>query len=363
MYAVILAGGVGTRLWPRSRQAQPKQFADITGTGRTMIQATFDRLAGLVQGDQTYVVTGEKYAALSAQQLPEMPTANIIVEPSGRNTAPAIGLACVHLLQRDPNAVLAVLPADHVILDPQAFQNALRRAEIAAGQGYLVTLGVEPTMAHTGYGYIQRAEAIPLANAGDSSAQLPVYTVKRFAEKPNLATAEAFLAEGGYYWNGGIFVFRADVMMAEIKRQLPDLYANLAEIGESLGKPDAASHLDHAWARVPNVSIDYGIMEGAEMVAMVPLQAGWNDVGSWDALQQVISPDEAGNYIASGQTLALNSNGNIVYSSKKIVTLIDVTDLVIVETDDALLLGNKQQMQRVKEIVEALREGELSHLL
>ncbi len=362
MYAVILAGGVGTRLWPRSRQAQPKQFADITGTGRTMIQATFDRVVGLVQGDQSYVVTGERYAALSQTQLPEIPAENIIVEPSGRNTAPAIGLACVHLLQRDKDAVLAVLPADHVILDWAAFQAALRCAAEAANQGYLVTLGIEPTMAHTGYGYIQRSSAIVTDAAVDSSG-LPVYNVKRFAEKPNLATAEAFLAEGGYYWNGGIFIFRADVMMAEMARQLPELHAHLMEIAGSLGTANAAAQLDHTWARVPSVSIDYGIMEGAEKVAMVPLQAGWNDVGSWDALQQVMEPDEIGNYIANGRTLAVNSSGNIIYAGKKVVALIDVNDLVVVETEDALLLGNKHTMQKVKDVVEKLRASDLSHLL
>lgn len=359
MYAVILAGGAGTRLWPRSRQAQPKQFADITGSGRTMIQATFDRLDGLVPGDQCYVVTGEKYAALAQSQLPEIPASNVIVEPSGRNTAPAIGLACIHLLRRDPKAVLAVLPADHVILNVAAFQSALQAAEQAAEQGALVTLGIEPDMPHTGYGYIQRGE-LRTASTAD---QLPIYAVKRFAEKPNLATAQAFLAEGGYYWNGGIFVFRADVMMAEIERQMPDLFANLKEIESYLDKPDLAAHFDHAWARVPSISIDYGIMEGAASVAMVPLLAGWNDVGSWDALQQVMQPDESGNYIAQGRTLALNSKGNIVYASKEIVALIDMDDLVVVETADALLLGHKHKMQKVKDVVESLRNGDLSHLL
>lgn len=359
MYAVILAGGAGTRLWPRSRQSQPKQFADITGSGRTMIQATFDRLSGLIPGNQCYVVTGEKYAALAQSQLPEIPAANVIVEPSGRNTAPAIGLACIHLLQRDPQAVLAVLPADHVILDTAAFQKALRSAERAAEQGALVTLGIEPDMPHTGYGYIQRGEL----KGAPATDQLPIYTVKRFAEKPNLATAQAFLAEGGYYWNGGIFIFRADVMMNEIAQQMPDLHSNLMEISSFFGKPDAAAHLDHAWARVPAVSIDYGIMEGASSVAMVPLQAGWNDVGSWDALQQVMQPDESGNYIAQGRIISLNSKGNIVYANKEIVALIDMDDLVVVETADALLLGHKQKMQKVKDVVESLRNGDLSHLL
>ncbi len=357
MYAVILAGGVGTRLWPRSRQSRPKQFADITGGGRTMIQATVDRLAGLVEPTQTLVVTGEQYAALTAEQLPEMPQKNIIVEPSGRNTGPAIGLACVHLLQRDPNAVLAVLPADHVILDSAAFRAALKRAFEVAKDGYLVTLGIEPDSPHTGYGYIQRADAL---DAGDG---LPVYTVQRFAEKPNRATAEAFLVEGGYYWNGGIFIFRADVMLAEMARQLPEMHTNLREIANGLGRPDAGTRMDHAWARMPSVSIDYGVMEGAAKVAMVPLQAGWNDVGSWDALQSVMPADEFGNFVAQGQTLSLGSSGNIVYSGKEIIALIGVNDLVVVEMPDALLVGHKQQMQKVKDVVEQLRNRGKEHLL
>jgi mannose-1-phosphate guanylyltransferase len=359
MYTVILAGGSGTRLWPRSRQAQPKQFTDITGSGRTMIQSTVDRVTELTSCDQIYVVTGEKYAALVGEQLPEMPSTNIIVEPSGRNTAPAIGLACVHLMQRDPQAVVAILPADHIIMDPDRFRRALCRGSKAASEGYLVTLGITPDSPHTGYGYIQSGETL----CPDDDDSLPVYAVRRFAEKPNRTTAEAFLAEGNYYWNGGIFIFRVDVMMAEIERQIPDLYVSLQEIAMYLNRPDASGHLDHAWARVPNVSIDYGVMEGAQRVAMVPLLAGWNDVGSWDALQSVMAPDDFGNYIAQGETLAINSVGNIVYSHKEIIALIGVHDLVVVDTGDALLLGNKNQMQKVKDVVEYLRNGGHTHLL
>lgn len=354
MYAAILAGGVGTRLWPRSRQAHPKQFTDITGAGRTMIQATVDRLDGLVPPDHIWVVTGAAYAGLAARQLPALSAARILAEPSGRNTAPAIGLACLHLARQQADAVLAVLPADHVIANRAQFQQGMARAAQAAEAGYLVTLGIEPAFAHTGYGYIKRGDELPAEALPESGP--PVYNVARFLEKPDRPTAEGFLRDGGYYWNGGIFVFRVDVMLGELQRQLPEVYAHLQAIGDALGNADAQLVFEEHWARMPAVSIDVGIMEGAQQVAMTPLQAGWNDVGSWDALENVLQRDHDDNYIATGNTLALESYGNIVFSGKRVVALIGVDDLVIVDDGDALLIGHKHQMQRVREVVESLRK-------
>jgi mannose-1-phosphate guanylyltransferase len=359
MYAVILAGGGGTRLWPRSRQRQPKQFVDITGSGRTMIQATADRLEGLVPPDQLFVVTGGNFAEITRTQLSTLAPDQVLVEPSGRNSAPAIGLACIHLYHRDPDAVAAFLPADHVIPDNDCFLAALRQAEAAAQAGYLVTLGVTPTFAHTGYGYIKSDSPLVV----ESPAGLPVYTVERFLEKPDRTTAEFFLSEGGYYWNAGIFICRVDQMLAEIQRQLPEVYTRLQQIGEALDTPHAQQTLDEAWATMPNISIDYGVMERAERVAMVPLDAGWNDVGSWDALQAIVQQDVQNNYIAKGEALAISSGGNIVYSDKCFVALIDVQDLVVVETENALLIGHKSKMQRVKEVVETLRDQGRTDLL
>ncbi len=359
MYAAILAGGSGTRLWPRSRQTQPKQFADITGAGRTMIQATADRLHGLVDDDQLYVVTGASYANLTATQLPEIPPANILAEPCGRNSGPAIGLVCLHLYERDPEAVVAILPADHVITDVPKFQMALRVAEVAAQQGYLVTLGITPDFPHTGYGYIKCGNQLPV----DPASAAPIYTVERFLEKPNQATATAFLADGGYYWNGGIFICRVAQMLAEMARQMPDVYAGLQQIRDSWQTSDPEQALATLWPQLPNVSIDYGVMEGAERVAMTPLQAGWNDVGSWDALESVLIADEQHNYIAKGETVAIASQGNIVYSEKRLVALVGAQDLVVVDTGDMLLVGHKFQMQKVKEVVEYLRSQGRTDLL
>lgn len=351
MYAAILAGGVGTRLWPRSRIAQPKQFADISGAGRTMIQATADRLAGLVSSERLYVLTGRSYAEITAAQLPDMPAENILVEPSGRNTAPAIGLACIHLRRRDPEGVLAILPADHIITDVSAFQAALLRGAAAAHSGRLVTLGIEPTFPHTGYGYIKRQGLLSPGGAED----LPIYSVERFYEKPDLATAERFLAAGGFYWNGGIFISRVDRMLAEMERQLPELYSCLLEIEAGLESGDGEAALQRAWERAPSISIDYGVMEGAEQVAVVPLRAGWNDVGSWDALEGVLMPDADGNLVTRSDLVAVDSYNNIVYCENKLVALVGVDDLVVVDTGDRILIGHRKQMQKVKEVVEQLR--------
>lgn len=353
MYAAILAGGVGTRLWPRSRQATPKQFADITGSGRTMIQATVDRLAGIVPPERTFILTGAAYATLAARQLPSVPAENLLIEPSGRNTAPAIALACLHLDARDPEAVLAVLPADHVIASTVAFQAALRRAEEAASAGYLVTLGIEPEFPHTGYGYIKRGAPIGVATETGSPN---LFHVDRFLEKPDLATAEAFLRHGGYDWNGGIFVFRVQTMLAEIRRQLPEVAALLERLRPALYGPTEEETLLEVWPQMPATSIDYGILEGAAQVAVVPMHAGWNDVGSWDALENVLESDESENFIAKGNALALDSWGNIVFTDKEIVALIGVDDLVIVEDGNALLIGQKHQMQKVRTVVDLLRE-------
>ena len=359
MYAAILAGGSGTRLWPRSRQAQPKQFSDIIGAGRTMLQATADRLIGLVNDDQLYVVTGANYGALVAEQLPQLRAEQMIGEPFGRNSGPAIGLACIHLFARDPEAVVAILPADHVILDVPAFQTALRSAESAAQQGYLVTLGITPDSPHTGYGYIKRGQTLAVA----AEHTLPLYGVERFLEKPDRATATAFLAQGDYYWNGGIFICRVDRMLAEMARQMPEVYAHLQKIGASLQTADAEQTLATVWPQMPNISIDYGVMEGAERVAVTPLQAGWNDVGSWDALETILAQDEHQNYIAKGDTIAIGSQGNIVYTDKRLVALVGVQDLVIVDAGDTLLVGHKTQMQKVKDVVETLRSQGRTDLL
>lgn len=359
MYVAILAGGVGTRLWPRSRQDLPKQFADITGCGRTMIQETVQRLDGFVDDDQIYVITRSEYRELAMEQLPMLPQENFICEPYGRNTAPAIGLTCIHLRHRDPDAVVAFLPADHIISDVQALRSALRRAEEAAGNGHIVTLGIEPTLPHTGYGYIRRGQM--LLNGADPD--LHVYAVEKFLEKPDLLTAQRFLFEGKYFWNGGMFISQASRMLDEIERQIPDAHACLEEIRLGIGTPSADSVLANAWERMPSISIDFGVMEGAENVSVVPLRAGWSDVGSWDAVGEILDKDPDGNCVVTGDLLPIDSHHNVIYSTRSFVSLIGVEDLVIVDSKDALLIGHKDQMQKVAHVVDHLRKNGRSDLV
>ncbi len=264
----------------------------------------------------------------------------------------------MHLQRADPQAVLAVLPADHVILDSECFREALRQAGELAADGYLVTLGIEPTYAHTGYGYIKRRAPLP-----SSTAEAPAYAVERFLEKPNRHTAEEFLLEGGYYWNGGIFVASVDHLAGRAgpadARNLCTAPAHWA----AMDTPDADAVLEREWADMPSISVDYAVMEHAQRVAVVPLQAGWNDVGSWDALETILEQDDRGNSIAKGDVLLLDSEGNIVYSDKRLVALVNVSNLVVVDTGDTLLIGDKSNMQRVKDVVEQLRRQGRTELL
>ncbi|RME59828.1 MAG: mannose-1-phosphate guanyltransferase [Caldilineae bacterium] len=349
MYIAILAGGVGTRLWPHSRQSRPKQFSDITGSGRSMLQETVARLEGVAPLENIYVITGQRYRDLVAAQLPDLPLENIIVEPSGRNTGPAIGLACVHLQRRDPNAVIGLLHSDHVIQDTDQYRAVLRQAEVAALEGYLTVLGIEPQFPHTGYGYIKRT-GDPLPVPGD----LSVYPVERFLEKPDRATAEQFLAAGGYYWNAGNFICRVDQMLGEFARQLPTVHAGLMDIQAALGRPDAADILAAVWENLPSISIDHGIMEHAERVAVVPLDAGWNDVGSWSALADVLPADPTGNVQVKGDVILVESRNNIISGDERPIALVGVEDLVVVDAGDVLLIGHRERIQQVKDLVEKL---------
>lgn len=329
-----------------------------------MIQATVDRLDGLVSTDSIYVVTGAQYAGLTTAQLPDLQTQQVILEPHGRNTAPAIGLACSVIADRDPQGVVATFHSDHVIPDVPAFQAAVRRAAQVAQAGYIVTLGITPTFAHTGYGYIKRGAPVTEASSNVND-ELPAYVVEKFLEKPDRTKAEAFLTEGTYSWNGGIFVTRADVMLDELTRQLPELAAGLDTIADARRNDPshAADVLAEVWPTLPNISIDHGVMEHARKVALVPLDAGWNDVGSWDALEAIIAGDDDNNFVARGELLNIESHSNIVYSDERIVALIGVENLVVVDTGDTLLIGHKHHMQKVKDVVERLKAQGRSELL
>jgi len=350
LYAVIMAGGVGSRLWPRSRVANPKQFLDLLGA-RTMLQETVDRIEPLIPLERVLVVVSEQHAQTVLDQVPGLPEENVIVEPGPRGTAPCIGLAATCLKIKDPAAIMAVCPADHHIADPAGFRRAIGAAVEVAEQDYLVTLGITPDHAHTGYGYIQRGQRLAQADG------LPSYKVQRFAEKPNLAKAQQFYASGEYYWNGGIFVWSVAKILNEIENLLPELHSGLQSIAQAWNSPQQAEALAAAWGQVPRTTIDYGIMEKAARVAVVPVDIGWDDVGNWSTLSGFLETDEKGNSTrGKGRHLLVDTTDTYVYATQdRLVATIGLEDFVVVDTPDALLICPKDQAQDVREIVDRLK--------
>ncbi len=351
LYALIMAGGGGTRLWPLSRRQHPKQTLTLVGD-RSMFQMAVDRLRPLLPPERILVVTAAEQVAPLAAQVPELPHENFIVEPVGRNTAPCIGLAALHLQHRDPQAVMAVVTADHYIRYMDTFCDVLQAARAVAEQGYLVTLGIEPTYPATGYGYIRRGETL-----GDF-AGFNAFRVAQFAEKPDAETALRFLAAGDYAWNSGMFIWQIGRIMDEFARWMPDFSATLAALGEVLGTPDYASLLARLWPTVVKKSIDYGIMEKAERVAVLPVNLGWSDVGAWPAVMALHTPDAQGN-VLQGDVLALDTTASMVFSNTdRLIATIGLHDLIILDSADITLVTTRDQAERVREIVETLqRQG------
>ncbi len=347
---VILAGGSGTRLWPRSRQALPKQFLDLTGQG-TMLQETVARLTPLVPVERLLVITNQQYVDLARQQVPELPAANIVGEPLPRGTAAAVGLGAVMAQHLRPDAIMASVHADHLILKPDRFRAALAAAAEVAERGSLVTLGIQPTFAHTGLGYVEQGEALPLAGGH------PVYRVARFVEKPDQATAERFLAGGRHSWNSGLFAWRVDRIMAEFKQHMPELHAGLAEIGRALGTPAAHETLQRVFPTLPHQTIDYGIMERAADIAVLPVDIGWTDIGSWGTLLEVLDGDGAGNVVRGGDPVFTQDTRNtLIYTAGRLVAAIGLENLVIVDSGDALLICPKERAEDVRLAVEWLKQ-------
>jgi mannose-1-phosphate guanylyltransferase len=348
-----MAGGIGSRLWPRSRSSSPKQFLDLIGE-RTMLQETVDRIEPLVPLERVTVVVGEEHVATVQAQVPGLPAENIIVEPGPRGTAPCIGLAAVALRQRDLEATMAVFPADHRIADAARFRQAITAAARVAQDGYLVTLGIAPSQPHTGYGYIQRDESLGTVEG------LEAFRVQRFTEKPDEATAQTFVASGEYFWNGGIFIWTATTILAETERLLPKLHGELETVGAAWGSERQAETLAGAWDRVPRTTIDYGIMEKADRVAVVPVDMGWDDVGNWATLSKLVEGerDGAGNVVrGEGRTVLLETGDTYVYASaERLVATVGLEDFIIVDTPDALLICPKDRAQDVREVVKALEE-------
>lgn len=346
MIPVILSGGSGTRLWPLSRQLNPKQFLHLADPDLSMLQATIKRLDGL-DVKPPLVICNEQHRFLAAEQLRKMgnDTAKILLEPVGRNTAPAIALAALQAVTDSSDPILLVLAADHFIQDITAFQNSIRSALTLAEKGKLVTFGIAPTRAETGYGYLE---------IGDVEGGFG-YTVKNFVEKPDCVTAEKYLTSKCHYWNSGIFMFRASRYLEELQSFRPDILA-ACKNAISLGFNDLDfTRVDNkAFAACPDESIDYAVMEKTKDAIMVPLNAGWSDIGSWSALWDVCKKDEAGN-VVKGDVISECTTNTYINSNSRLVATLGVEDLVIIETKDAVLVAHRDRVQEVKKIVERLK--------
>jgi mannose-1-phosphate guanylyltransferase len=348
-YAVIMAGGRGERFWPKSRQELPKQFLQLLGN-RTMLQKTVDRLQRLVEPEQIYIVTGKVYYDLVRDQVPEVPVENLILEPVGRDTAAAIGLSALAISRRDPSGVMIVLPADHYIADEKHFCEVLESAVAVATPGNaLVTLGITPNRPETGFGYIAHGRQ------KDMVAGNPVYLVDRFAEKPDYQRALEYLANGNYYWNSGIFIWRASLILQEIERRLPELHAGLQQIAGAFGTGDYEATLLKIFTDLPKISIDYGVMEQAGNVLVLPGDFGWDDVGSWTALESYKEKDARGNCL-EGRGVLVDTQNTLVFASDKVVATLGVADLIVVEGRDSILICHKEHAQQIKKVISALQE-------
>lgn len=358
LYALILAGGVGTRLWPRSRTTMPKQMLGLTSK-RTMIQQTFDRVREMIPPGNIWVMTNAEYVDLVRSQLPEIPFANVVGEPSPRGTAPAIGLGAQFVAKQNPEGVMFCLHADHFIANEDAYRAAMKSAAALAGEGWLVNLGVTPLRAETGYGYVELGDQV-----GTFEGQ-PGYQVVRFREKPDADTAKQFVESGHYLWNSGIFCWRADRIQAEFTRLLPHVQTTLTRIGSAIGSPNFQETLWSEWESLRGeTTIDHGIMEHAGQVATVPMDVGWNDVGAWDSLAALLPHDTSGNSVTGeGDTIVLDTENTFVHSEEKLVAVVGVRDLIVVDMNDALLVIHRERAQDVKQIVNELKARGRTDLL
>ena len=347
-HAVIMAGGRGERLWPLSTDDRPKQFLKLVAE-RTMLQETVERVRPLVPPQDALVVVGKEHAHFVFEQIPDLPRRNLIAEPMGRGTAPCVGLAALHVSRIDPEGVMIVLPADHVIKDEKRFLRLLEEAVAIASEGvYLVTLGIMPTFPATGYGYI-RASRPCAAHAGEQ--ETTALEVERFTEKPDRATAEAFLREGNYFWNSGMFIWRADTILREIEEHMPALHKGLEEIAQHLGRLDEDAVIRKVYSHQESLSIDHGVMEKSRHACVLPAgDIGWSDVGDWSALELVLPKDEKGNVVLADHR-GIDTRGTTVVSDRtRPIVTIGVRDLVIVDTSEALLVMDKSRAQDVKKI-------------
>jgi mannose-1-phosphate guanylyltransferase len=351
-WAVVPAGGAGTRLWPLSRQAKPKFLLDLTGSGRTLLQQTWDRLEPLTGAAGIAIVTGAAHAPAVAEQLPGLLPANLLTEPTPRDSAAAICLAAAVIATRDPDAVIGSFAADHVIRNGASFEAAVAEAVAAARLGEIVTLGIDPDHPSTAFGYIRVGQPLGLPDAPSACR------VERFVEKPDADTAAAYLAEGGYRWNAGMFVFRADVLLAELQRNRPELHAGVIEIAAAWDTPEREAVLTARWPELEKVAIDYAIAEPAAAdgrVAVVPATLGWDDIGDWASLAALLPGDAALKVVGdAAQVLDVDSSGIAVPAGNRLVAVLGLKDVVVIDTPSAVLVTTREWAQDVKKVVETL---------
>ncbi|MGA2508932.1 MAG: sugar phosphate nucleotidyltransferase [Candidatus Acidiferrales bacterium] len=360
--AVLLAGGRGTRFWPRSRTRTPKQLLNIVGRD-TMLAATAARLRPLISPRHIWAVTNIEQAAAVRRELPGVPAGHVLAEPVGRNTAAAIGLAAIHLAHEHGDALMAVLPSDSYIADVTGYRRLVRAAlDLARAPGNLVVLGIPPARPETGYGYIERG---PIASRPRGAA---AYVVRRFTEKPALPIARKYVSSGKYLWNAGMFFWRASTFLESLQRFLPSTHDALAELGKTIGTRRYASALRRIYPRLENISVDYAVMEpatrmsGKPRVSVIPAKVGWSDIGSWAAVYDFLAAKPAAN-VSAGPSFALDAEGNYFWSPKKFVAAIGVRNLVLVETGDALLVCPRDRSQDVGKIVKWLEQQRRKDLL
>lgn len=353
VYGVIMAGGGGTRFWPLSRQQEPKQLLNLSGKDR-MINETIDRIRAIAEKEDIFIVTNRTQVpkmqdAVAERILPE----HILSEPSARNTAACIGYAALEILKKHGDGIMCIFPSDHFIKNEAEFARILKAAILEAETtDQLITLGITPTFASTGYGYIR----FDKTEAGVAKK------VTEFKEKPDEKTAEAYVASGEYAWNSGMFVWKASVIMEKFRELLPDVYACLEKIGEAMDTPEEQRVIDEVYSTIPSISIDYGIMEKSSDVKVISAEFGWNDVGSWDNLGVLYEEDENGNVLA-GKQLNIDTKNCISYAGKRLIATVGVENLIIVETDDAVLVCDKSRAQDVKKIVDQLKEQGMDQYL
>jgi mannose-1-phosphate guanylyltransferase len=349
-YVVIMAGGIGSRFWPMSRTNFPKQFLDILSTGKTLIQSTYDRFAGFIPAQNIYVVTSNEYVNIVKNQLPHLPLQNILGEPSRKNTAPCIAYISFKLKELDPEASLIVAPADHLILDPVAFTKvSIEALSFVNKHNAFITLGIQPTTPNTGYGYIQYEQPAVTHN---------VYKVKTFTEKPNLELAKAFISSGEFLWNAGIFIWQVKNIITAFEKYLPEMYDVFASEKEKFNTTAEQSALQTIYPLCTNISIDFGIMEKADNVYVIPSSFGWSDLGTWNSAYENLHKDHFANALAGNNVMSLDAKRCIVHTPhEKLVVLQGLEDFIVVDTQDVLLICKKEKEQDIKDYVAEVKRN------